>query len=386
MTLLTDGTILASRYRVRGHLGEGGMSDVYRVEALHQPGAWFAAKVLKHEVQQLLWSRFQDEARILAGLKHPGIVQFHGGYESRGRLFYVLEYVEGVSLPERLSQGPLEVPEALRLMKGVLEALDYAHQKGVVHRDVKPSNILIDKAGRPLLCDFGVARQLGKERRTRYGTTLGTPHYMSPEQIQPPYEVDFRSDLYSAGIVLYEMLAGRAPFGHEPASDSDIQQQHVNKQPPDPRNFNRQLDSGLVEILKKALQKKPSDRYQGGTAFKQALEQYESATKHREPRSDVAQYEIYKHPHSQETIVVKKGISIPGLVLGPIWLLINELFVAGALAFIGSSILLVVVSGPLMSLAFGIAWGIPPALLNNSLLAKRCRQRGYELIETTSQK
>jgi tRNA A-37 threonylcarbamoyl transferase component Bud32 len=383
VSMLSEGTVLAHRYRVKRCIGEGGMSEVYLVEELNRPSSRFAAKVLKPEVQSHMAHRFQQEARTLASLRHPGIVQVHGGYESRGILFFILAHVEGTSLPDRIRRGPLDVPEALKITKQVLEALDYAHQRGVIHRDVKPSNILLDVQGNPLLCDFGIARQLGKTRLTRTGTVMGTPHYMSPEQIQTPDTLDHRTDLYSAGVVLYEMLTGRTPFGQgDAASDFSIQQEHIEKDPPDPCLFNPRIDRRLREILMKAMRKRPGARFQGGMEFKQALEQYGQphAPTQPAPAASRGKYRLYVSRGTGHVVTVPRGFLVAGLLQGPLWFFANRLTLAGIIYLAISALLLVLARDLYTLLAFFAGWGLPPAWFGSALLARRYRRLGYEFV------
>jgi hypothetical protein len=239
----------------------------------------------------------------------------------------------------------------------VLRALDYAHQRGVVHRDLKPSNILIDAEGRPHLCDFGIAKQVGQGAMTAIGITLGTPQYMSPEQIQAPRTIDHRSDLYSAGIVLYEMLTGKVPFGdNDTASDFQVLQQQVHAEPPDPRLFNPGLNPALVEILRKALRKEPGKRMQGSVEFAQAIERVERGGRgtHGEVTGGVPldaavasagarRYAVYEHA-TQGRAAVKVGMSWPALLFGPLWMVAKRLHGLAALWFVGETLLAVMIA------------------------------------------
>jgi serine/threonine protein kinase len=385
MSLLSPGTLLVNRYRVLRLLGEGGMSEVYLVEDANRPGSRYAAKVLKRDVHQEAGKRFEQEYQWLLGLKHENIVPVYGGYESRGLKFFILGHIEGDSVADRVRKGMLPVVEALRIMKGVLSALDYAHQSGFMHRDVKPSNVLIDLAGKPMLCDFGIARRLGNRSFTRTGTALGTPHYMSPEQIQIPNEVDHRTDLYSAGIVLYEMLTGRVPFGHD-ATDSEyaILEQQVKTDPPDLRLFNKRLDRKIIDIVEHAMRKKRDKRYQGGLDFRRDIEEYEkSLDPSGRVSQSIGQVAVYEHPGRKQRDCVKLGIAWPALVLGPIWLMMNKLVVSGVLCLVASFVLLKYAQGahgPGLLLASGVVWGVMPALSTSLLRAWRLKRNGYRFI------
>ncbi|HEX6670244.1 MAG TPA: protein kinase, partial [Gemmatimonadales bacterium] len=206
---------LAGRYRLERELGRGGMATVYLAQDL-QHDRRVALKVLRLEMAAGLGSdRFLREIRIAAQLTHPHILPLHDSGEAEGRLYYTMPFVDGESLRQRLQrerQLPLE--DALAIAREVAEALDYAHRRGIVHRDIKPENILLED-GHAVVADFGLARALdeaGAERLTGSGLTLGTPDYMSPEQAAGDRALDGRTDIYSLGCVLYEMLSGEPPF------------------------------------------------------------------------------------------------------------------------------------------------------------------------------
>lgn len=343
------GKLLRGRYRVVRLIGEGAMSEVYLAVHHRQPERCFALKALKpHLVAHADFGRrFRDEGTVLQRLDHPGIVKVHDCFEEAGAVCMVLDFIDGQSLAERIrARGAMPQAVALPMFKTVLAALDHAHRNGVLHRDLKPSNILIDKRDRPLLCDFGIAKQVGQRGYTAAGMTVGTPQYMSPEQIQAPQTIDHRSDLYSAGIVLYEMLTGRVPFGNEDtASDYAILQQHVQAPPPDPRLFVPDLAPGLVDVLAQALQKTPDRRLQGSAEFRAAIERVESGEHeppspaddgrgepadtvasaaaeptHGAPSGRVRPYVVYRHP-SAGAVAIKAGVCWPALWLGPLWML-----------------------------------------------------------------
>jgi len=205
---------LADRYRIEGELGSGGMATVYLAEDLKHPRK-VAIKVLKPALAESLGhDRFLREVEIVAGLTHPNILKLIDSGESDGLLFFVMPYVSGETLQDRIRRGgPLPVEEALRIAREVADALAYAHENGVIHRDIKPSNILFE-AGHAVISDFGVARAVGAAggtEATATGIAVGTPKYMSPEQATGG-EVDGRADIYALGCVLWEMLAGGAPF------------------------------------------------------------------------------------------------------------------------------------------------------------------------------
>ena len=206
---------LAGRYKVERILGEGGMATVYlATDQKHKRKV--AVKVMRPELAATLGAeRFLREVEIAGQLSHPHILPMHDSGESDGILYYVMPYIEGETLRERLQRdGALPVEEALKLAREVSEALAYAHRRNIVHRDIKPANILLSE-GHALVADFGIARAVGDsggEQLTRTGLAVGTPQYMAPEQATGEKEVDGRADVYATGSVLYEMIAGEPPF------------------------------------------------------------------------------------------------------------------------------------------------------------------------------
>src|SRR5919109_5656336 len=224
---------LADRYTIECELGRGGMATVYLAQDRkhHRP---VAIKVLKPELAAALGpQRFLREIEIAAGLTHPHILPLHDSGEADGFLYYVMPYIEGESLRDRLNrEKQLPLDDATRIAREVASALAYAHSRGVVHRDIKPENILL-VAGQAVVSDFGIARGIsaaGGERLTATGVSVGTPVYMSPEQAAGGEPLDGRSDIYSLGCVLYEMLAGEPPFTG-PTAES-VLHQHLPADPP----------------------------------------------------------------------------------------------------------------------------------------------------------
>ena len=206
---------LEGRYRIERELGEGGMATVFLADDLRHERK-VALKVLKPELAAVVGAdRFLAEIKTTANLQHPHILALFDSGEADGFLFYVMPFVEGESLRERLDrEKQLPVDEVVRIATDLAEALDYAHRQSVIHRDVKPANILLHE-GRPLIADFGIALAVsaaGGGRLTETGLSLGTPHYMSPEQATGERELGPTSDVYSLGCVLYEMLVGEPPY------------------------------------------------------------------------------------------------------------------------------------------------------------------------------
>lgn len=262
--------------RIISEIGRGGMGVVYLAEHLSLKKK-FAIKCLSSTLttDPQFHKRFDEEARNQALLDHPNIVQATDFFEFDDQFFFVMEYVDGRDLGAIIkTEGHLPEKEAFAIFKNVLEGLHYAHGKNLIHRDVKPANILVDENGRARLMDFGIAIMVGRERLTATGSAVGSPWYMSPEQITNPLELDKRSDVYAAGIVLYEMLTGDVPFDGE--TDFAIKDQQVHTRPPDPCQRNPVIDAELAGIILKALEKDPDKRFQGCDEFLQRIKEYES--------------------------------------------------------------------------------------------------------------
>ena len=276
---LTDG-ILKGRYRIEKPLGRGGMAEVYHAFDTRRHYA-VAIKVLREDLAED-WDfvrRFQAEADSLARLAHQNIVRFYS-FEQDGRTaFIVMDLIEGDTLRGRLfeAQGrPMAPAEALPIVRQVAAALAYAHSEGIIHRDVKPGNIMLRPDGTVLLSDFGIAK--AADAATVTTATPGTPAYMSPEQCRGT-QLDARTDVYSLGIVLYEMLAGRRPFMGQLAPDTvtggtheRVRWEQMHADPPDPRSVNPALTDGVVQVMLQALAKTSDDRYPSALALAEALE------------------------------------------------------------------------------------------------------------------
>jgi len=259
------------RYHISERLGEGGMALVYKAFDTRLERD-VALKVIRTDrvTDELFLKRFEREARALAQLSHPNIVHINDYGEQDGVPYLVMDYLPGGTLKD-LIQGPMEYRQAARLLLPVARALGYAHSKKILHRDVKPGNILITESGEPMLTDFGIARILESEETvdlTSTGMGVGTPSYMAPEQTGRSF--DHRVDVYALGVVFYEMLTGRTPY----RADTPLAtlMMHASDPLPDPKKFAANLPQQAVRVLVKALQKKPDDRYQSMTEFANALE------------------------------------------------------------------------------------------------------------------
>jgi capsular polysaccharide biosynthesis protein len=258
---LEEVACLFPRLEIISLIGKGGMGAVYKAR---QPALdrFVALKVLpsKTDGSGNFGERFNREARALARLSHPNIIAVHEFGQADGFHYFIMEFVDGLNLRQLQQAGRLSPREALQIVPQVCDALQYAHDEGVVHRDIKPENVLIDRRGRVKIADFGLAKILGVEpgpaRLTGEGHVMGTLHYMAPEQIERPLEVDHRADIYSLGVVLYEMLTSELPLGKFPA----------------PSQKAVRIDVRLDEVVLRALEKQPEQRYQQASQVKSDLE------------------------------------------------------------------------------------------------------------------
>ena len=263
---------LEGRYRIERELGEGGMATVYLAQDLKHDRR-VAIKVLKPELAAVIGGdRFVTEIKTTASLQHPHILPLFDSGADAGFLYYVLPYVDGESLRERLDrEKQLSVGEAVGIATDVASALHYAHEQGIVHRDIKPANILIH-AGQPVVADFGIALAIsaaGGGRLTETGMSVGTPHYMSPEQASADRDVSARSDTYALGCVLYEMLAGEPP--HTGSTAQAVLMRILTEDPRDLGEVRRSVPGHVRDATTKALEKLPADRFESAEAFRQAL-------------------------------------------------------------------------------------------------------------------
>jgi serine/threonine-protein kinase len=265
-------TAVAGRYGLERELGRGGMGAVYLGRDL-KLDRLVAIKVLPPElaVRPELRERFLRETRTAASFSHPNIVSVHGVEEIGALLFFVMTFVEGETLTQRVQrQGPLSVAEATRMLQEVAWALSYAHGRGVVHRDVKPDNILIERAtGRAMVMDFGIARSVAASGLTQMGETVGTPHFMSPEQAAGD-KLDGRSDLYSLGVVAYYAVTARLPF--DAPSAQGIMVAHISQPAPAVVRARPDLPAPLAAVIDRCLLKDPAERFATGEALVEALE------------------------------------------------------------------------------------------------------------------
>jgi tRNA A-37 threonylcarbamoyl transferase component Bud32 len=255
------GTVLSGRYRLEAKLGSGGMSTVYlaKDETLDRP---VAVKVMHREMseQEDQLERFRQEARAVAKISHPNVVSVIDAGEDGGHPYIVFEYVEGETLKQRVSRvGALDIQEAIAYAIEIARGLSIAHGRNMVHRDIKPQNVLIDDEGRAKLTDFGISRQLEQAGMTATGRVLGTTDYVAPEQAMG-HGADPRSDIYSLGVVLYEMLVGQVPFHAD--SQVGVAMKHVNEELPDVQRRRPEVSAAVALVVERSTAKSADQRYQ----------------------------------------------------------------------------------------------------------------------------
>jgi serine/threonine-protein kinase len=269
--------VFANRYEVKEVLGMGGMGIVYRAfdRELQEP---VAIKTLRPEVmsgEAAALERFKQEIRLARKIAHRNVVRTYDLGEINGTYYLTMEFVEGTSLKQLIAgRGKLPVPVTLTVGKQLCRALEVAHGEGVIHRDIKPQNMVVEPSGFLKVMDFGIARLANPPKGkglTEQGVSIGTPDYMSPEQLAGGAELDARSDLYSAGVVLFECLTGKVPF--EADTTWALIAKHLEEEPPDPRTLNGEIPAALALLVLKAMAKAPGDRFQNAGEMHDALAQ-----------------------------------------------------------------------------------------------------------------
>lgn len=269
------GRTIGGRYKIESLLGRGGMSSVYKATDPNLQRA-VAVKIIHPHLTDNpeFVKRFEQEAAAVAQLRHSNIIQVHDFNHVDGVYYMVLEYVPGETLEKKLTalnKAGLRMPlaDTIRILSTICNAVDYAHQRRMIHRDLKPANVIIDLLGAPILMDFGIAKILGTDRiHTATGAAIGTAAYMSPEQVKGG-RADHRADIYSLGVILYEMVSGEPPFQGD--STYDVMMQHVHRPVPDIHMVNTNAPHSLIAIIEKALAKFPSERYQTAAEMATAL-------------------------------------------------------------------------------------------------------------------
>ncbi len=292
-------------YQIAEEVGKGGAATVYRAYQ-HQLERWVAIKIMQSDTASPgFLARFRREAKAIAALRHPNILTIYDYGEEQGIAYIVMEYVAGGTLKAHLTGQPMEWPDAATLILPVGRALAYAHSEGIVHRDVKPANILLARQDWPLLADFGLVKLLGRQRGiTQPGVSIGTPSYFSPEQASGD-EVDHRTDIYGLAIVLYELLTGRLPF--EASSPIEMMLRRLRENPIPPRQLNPHITPQLESVIMRALARDLEARHSTMEALLRDLERLPGAT----GRAIM--------PQTQETPMptATTRLDAPGIAIGP---------------------------------------------------------------------
>lgn len=306
--------VTLGEFRLLRRLGRGGMSEVYLAEQTLLK-RHVAIKVLRPELtlDESLRQRFQKEALAVAGLNHPNIVQVYTVGEADGRFYIAQEYVNGQNLREYLTRkGPPDLPVALHIMKQVAAALQAAAQAGIVHRDIKPENIMLARKGEVKVADFGLAKrsqQADSQQLTQLGTTMGTPLYMSPEQVSGK-SVDQRSDLYSFGVTCYHMLSGQPPFRGENAIS--IALQHLRESAKPLEKIRPDLPPLLCRIIHKLMEKDPDRRYQSAGAVIKELKRLAQDKSHSTDQKPVEDQHPVSEPTESQVVRLTQAVRNPG--------------------------------------------------------------------------
>ncbi|MFL5490749.1 MAG: serine/threonine-protein kinase [Gemmatimonadales bacterium] len=259
------------RYQVESEIGRGGNARIFL--ARDPEGNQVALKILHPELLvSVAADRFLREIKLASQLSHPHIARLLDSGERDWLVYYVMEFVDGQTMRERLdSSRQLSIGETLRIGSDLLDALDHAHQQGIIHRDVKPANVVLSARG-AILLDFGIARAVvasGSDQLTRSGIAVGTSTYMSPEQITAVTDIDHRCDIYSLGCVLYECLGGQAPFVHR--NEAVVLQLHLTQPAPDVRTLRGDTPPELATAIAKAMAKAPKDRWRSAAEMRETL-------------------------------------------------------------------------------------------------------------------
>jgi serine/threonine-protein kinase len=308
---LTRGTLFASRYEIIEKLGVGGMGEVYRVEDT-KINEEVALKLIRPEIasDQKTIERFRNELKTARKIRHKNICGMYDLGEDKDTNYITMEYVKGEDLKGFMKRSKqLSIPTVISIAQQVCEGLSEAHRLGVVHRDLKPNNIMIDKGGNSRIMDFGIARSIKAKGITGAGVMIGTPEYMSPEQVEAK-EIDFRSDIYSLGVILYEMTTSQFPFqGDTPLS---IAMKHKSEVPRDPREINAQIPEDLSRVILRCLEKEKTNRYQSADEVRSELIRIEQGI----PTTE--RIELRKKPTTSKEITVSfrlKKLMMPVLIV-----------------------------------------------------------------------
>jgi serine/threonine-protein kinase len=306
--------LLAGRYEMVGFLGRGGFASVYQVKSASLQ-RFEALKVLleAHGEDSEFARRFRQEARVAASLEHPGIVKIYDFGHVESTLWYSMQFVDGPTLKgDLVSRGTFDEESAARIAVPLLDALDYSHARGIVHRDIKPDNVLLDRNGRPFLMDFGIAKTGDTLVKTQTGFILGSPAYLSPEQLRGQ-RLDGRTDVYSLGVMLYQMLAGVTPYRSESMSALE---QRIREDAPPLTEKCPGITAELARIVHRALARDRDARYKGAAEMREDLEAFLAEAHPRAPRVRTASTE---HPSLEITVPVPVSTA-PSPSRRPAWL------------------------------------------------------------------
>jgi len=327
-------------YEILDLLGAGGMGRVYRVRNVISDRAE-AMKILlpDYASDPELASRFMAEIRTLATLEHPNIAQLRTAYQFENQLVMVMEFVEGSTLDHLASLSRLPEAQVVEYATQVLSALSYAHQRGVIHRDIKPSNIMVTSHGLAKIMDFGIAKSSTDLQLTRPGTTMGSVYYISPEQVRGG-TVDARSDIYSFGITLYEMSAGRRPFQAD--TSFTVLNAQLNQQPQPPIEVNPSLSPALNNIILCAMAKDPAKRFQSADAFRNALKSTQDVQRQVSPTAPalptVSQIQPPPQPQQGVAPMISSGASSASRSHRGLWMAVGAF--AALVALVAAALLL----------------------------------------------
>ncbi|MBD3225959.1 MAG: protein kinase [Caldithrix sp.] len=303
---------LIDNYRILDNIGRGGMGLVFRAHNVRLDKI-VALKMIAPglALNESFLKRFQTEARTLARLENRNIVQIHDLREENDQWFIVMEYVEGITLTDKIrKEGPLHWKEAIVIFKQMMNAIGHAHSAGIIHRDIKPANVLINPEGVIKVTDFGLAKDHQGTTHTQTMASGGTLMYMSPEQVRGLNFTDLRSDIYALGITLYEMVVGRIPIDAD-QSDFDLREEIIRRRFPDPREANPQIPEELDEIICRAIQKKPEHRYQSVTDLQNAISKFEQNQSALPEKKESKYREIIENEHPVQDDTPPSPIDVP---------------------------------------------------------------------------
>jgi len=301
-------------------IGSGGMGEVWLAEEAIL-GRKVAIKLLNPVLtkEEHFKQRFVNEAKIQASLQHPNIVGLYSFFEQDENYYMALEYADGKTLKDIIAvTGPIPETRVKKILLQILNALQYAHGKGIIHRDIKPSNVMVDANDNIKIMDFGIARIMGDSHLTQTGLKVGTLYYMSPEQILTPKEVDYRTDIYSTGIVLYEMLTGQLPFKTDTESDFVIQKEIVDNQLPDPKSYYPHISDAMIILLKQITEKDKMKRPPIDDVLAGISEHYQNDATNQAPlsnRDKAKEVKIGKNVWSEiDGALIKKDLNNKALM------------------------------------------------------------------------